>query len=671
MGIFTKKPIPDSEAGITDMTNNIGTMQDDVATIITDKNHQASPLKGLRKFGVGLQTNGRSKEIQRDLAEVYTDNDGQIPDLTRLDRSERPLWQTILYSLVAVFAVLLAVSIAGFLVFSSLNSETFTNERVVFKIEPPISIVSGQDQVYTIIISNNEKVNLYNLNIALLYPDTFQYVSGTPEASGDKKNTWDISVLKIGETKEIKLTGRISAPLNSIQNLSGMMTFKPENLNADFNQKSSVDLGVNSSVLVMTIEGEEKVLANKNTEYVVTLKNIGAEILKEIEVTAEFPKGFIASSSTPENKDGFNNVWTITGLATSTGDTATTSERKIRIRGNYSGIIDSGNQEMKIKADLKTGSNAVLLAEQSFVTSVVKSQLNLSLIINGSGVDQAVGFGDTLFYTLSYKNTGQDELKNIELKANLNSEVLDWDTLLDANSGKKKGNAIIWTGKEVAKLLSLRPGDEGEVSWQIKVNDLAILNQADVTKFNIENFAEAKVTNKDGVSETVVSKAVINSINSDLSLQASARYYNEDNIALGAGPIQPKAGSASSYNIKLTLANNLHNIGNIIVTAVLPKNVNWDNKEFHNTGDVAYSANARKITWMISKLPKTAQNTEANFNLSITPTEGDMGRVLILLPEVVMIAKDLDTGADISKSIKAITTSFNDPILGQIDGIVQ
>jgi len=670
MSIFTKKPIIDDNDEIAEMENNVGTMQDDVARTLAKKNRSGFLGRNAKRAGAG-PVSGRSKEIQRDLADVYTDNDGQIPDLTRLDKSERPLWQTILYVLVAVFSVLLAVSVAGFLVFSNLNGETFTNERVSFKIEPPIAVVSGQDQNYNLIISNNEKVNLYNLNINLLYPDTFRYVSGTPEASGDKKNVWDISVLKVGETKVIQLTGRITADLNSIQNLSGVLTFKPENLNADFNQKASVDLGINSSILAMTIEGEEKVLANKKTDYAVTLKNIGSDALSGIEVAAEYPKGFVFVSSVPAAKEGFNNIWTIDKLATSTADAAITSLYKIVISGNYSGVADTGNQEMKIRASSKSAGKSLLLAEQSYASNVVKDQLSLSLVVNASAEDQSVSFGDLLFYTLSFKNTGQDELKNIELVAEMKSEVLDWDTLMDENRGKKKGETITWTGKEAPQLLSLRPGEEGEISWQIRVKDLSAVNQADVSKYNIENSVTAKVTNKDGSTDTIASKVITNSINSDLSLQAAARYYDENNLALGAGPIQPKAGSASSYNIKLTLSNNLHNVGNIIVTAILPKNVNWDNKESHDTGNVAYSAQARKITWMISKLTKSAQGASANFNLSITPTENDMGRVLILLPEVQMVAKDLDTGADISKIIKAITTSFNDPILGQVSGIVE
>ncbi len=669
MSLFTKKPVEDSDDEVAEMESNIGTMQDDVAKVITNKNRGGLMTKSRRNNGD--RQSGRSKEMQRDLADVYTDNDGQIPDLTRLDRADRPLWQTILYSLVAVFAVLLAVSIAGFFVFSNLNKESFTNERVAFKIEPPIAIVAGQDQTYTIIISNNENVNLYNLEAILLYPDSFQYVSGTPEATGDKKNTWDISVLKIGETKEIKFTARLNADVNSVQNLSGTLTFKPENLNADFNQKASVDLGVNSSVLAMAISGPDKVMSDQSTQYVVSLSNVGVDTLKNIKVSAEFPSGFVPASSTPAADDGFNNVWTISALATSTAGNASTSAKQIIIRGKYSGVADSGNQEFKVRAELMNAGSALLAAEQSFTSNIIKDQLDLSLVVNGSAVDQAVSFGDLLFYTLTYKNTGQDPLKNIILTANLNSQVLDWNTFIDNNSGKTSGNIITWTGKEAPQLLNLQPGESGELSWQIRVKDLAGLNQAEVTKFSIENTASAQVTNKDGATDTVTGKVLTNSINSDLSLQAAARYYDENNLALGAGPIQPKSGSASSYNIKLTLANNLHNIGNIIVTANMPKNVNWDGKETHDTGDIAYSAKARKITWMISKLPKAAQGAEADFNLSITPTDNDIGRVLILLPEISLVAKDLDTGADISKTIKAITTSFNDPIVGQVSGIVE
>lgn len=665
MPLFAKKEIGDDSQDAVELENNIGTMQDDVAKAMSAKNKGGKILTSCFK-----RATGRTKEIQRDLADVYTADDGQIPDLTKLDKGDRPLWQTILYTLTAVFAVLFAASVIGFLVFANLNNQSFTNEKVLFKIEPPIAIVAGQEQEYTILISNNERVNLYNLNVDLLYPDGFQYVSGTPEATGERKNLWDFSVLKVGETKEIKFKAKLSAAVGTVSTLSGNLTFKPENLNADFKQKASVDLGVNSSVVIIGIEGPDHTLANQKVEYTVKLRNIGEEKLKDLEVSVEYPQGFVPASSTSELKAGSNNTWLLPELATSTDVNATSSEKKITVRGDFSAAAESGNKEIKFRVTAKKGGDYILMAEQSLVTEVVKDSLELSLVINGSGEDQSVGFGDLLFYTLTYKNAGREELKNIEVSASLVSEILDWSTLLDDNKGKLRGNTLTWTGKEVPQLLNLRPGEQGEISWQVRLKDLEALSGEDVSKYSVENTANAKVKLADGSTSEVKSKTVITSINSDLSLKAQARYYDEDNIALGAGPIQPQAGEASSYNIKLSLSNNLHDIGVIEVSALLPKNVNWDNKVNFTTGEITYNKSTRKVVWKISRLAKTAKGTSANFNVSITPQESDIGRVLILLPEVKLTAKDLDTGADISKAVKAITTSFNDPILGQVSGIV-
>lgn len=665
MPLFAKKPVEENKE-FDELETNIGTMQDDVAEAIAEKNNHHGLLAGRFK-----KASGRTKQIQRDLAQVYTNGDGEIPDLTRLDKGDRPLWQTILYTLTAVFAVLFVASVVGFLIFSNLNNDSFTNEKVLFKIEPPISIVAGQEQEYTIIIANKEKVNLYNLNIDLLYPEGFVYVSGTPLATGDKANLWDLSVLKVGESKEIKFTAKLSAPLNSIASLSGNLTFKPENLNAEFKQKAAIDLGINSSVVVLSIEGPEQTVANKDLEYKIKFKNIGGEKLADLELIAEYPQGFVPVSSIPELKEGSNNVWSIKELATSTDPAATSTEQQIVIRGNYSAAFDSGNRELKIKINWKKGNEYILMAEQSLVTEVVKDNLEVTLVINGSGEDQSVGFGDLLFYTINYKNTGHEELKNIELSATLNSELLNWQTWLDDNNGKKKNQIITWTGREVPKLLSLRPSEEGEISWQIRLQDLDSVDQSEISKYSVESSVIAKIKLSDGSLSESKSKTIISSINSDLTLKAEARYYDEDNLPLGAGPIQPKAGTASSYNIHLSLANNLHDIGSIEVSAVLPKNINWDNRESHTVGEVSYNKSTGKVVWKISRLPKTAKGTEADFNLSITPQESDIGRVLILLPEIKLTAKDLDTGADISKSLKAITTAFNDPILGQVSGMVE
>jgi len=660
---FIKKPLPaDGIGDFEEASKNVSTMQDGWAQVMTNRNSKKS------KNASASQANGCSPEVQRELAEVYADDDGDIPDMTKLDYEEKPLWQKILYWLTVTVAAIFFISLAGFLILNNLGKESFTNEKVTFKIEPPLAVVSGQEAVYNIIIVNNEKVNLYDLNIDLQYPDAFEYVSATPEAAGDKKNSWNFGVLEVGQTIKIELRAKITAPLNSVHNLAGIVNFKPENMNSDFQQKMSVDLGVNSSVIVLDVSGPDKSLANQNVEYTVRVRNNGLSPLADLELVADYPQGFVLASTTPDPKDGLKNIWEISKLATST-ENSTSSDLIFKINGNYSGVVDSGNQEMKIKANLKHDSEYILQTESTVITNVVKDQMNLTLVINGSGEDQPVGFGDLLLYTLNYKNTGQDELKDVTLTAELNSDILDWDSVRDEHGGKKTAGKITWTGKQVPQLLTLRPGEEGSITWQVRIKEMANIEDLVAAKLSVENQAKAefKSGNEDA---SVQSKMIVNSINSDLGLSAGARYYDENNIALGSGPISPKAGEVSSYNIKLSLQNNLHDVSGLEITAALPVNVNWDSKENHDTGDINYSSLTKKVTWSISRLSKKATGANFDFNISLTPKEADIGRVLVLIPEIKLTGRDTETGATISKTIKAITTSFEDPILGQISGIV-
>ncbi len=669
MKLFSSKQIKDDieSAEENPMLSKISTMQDDLAGDIIKKNKRRTLTENFRF--VGRKTN----TIQRDLASVYTNEDGTIPDLTKLETGDKPFWQKLLYFLTISLFILLISAIAGFWVYSNFTNDTFTNEKITFKIEPPIAVVAGQEQDYRILITNKEKVNLYNLNIELQYPEGFEYVSSTIQSGGEKNNLWDFSVLKVGESKEIVFTAKLTAGIGSVNSLSGTLTFKPENLNADFKQKDTVDLGVNSSVVSLSLEGPEKILANQKIDYKIKLNNFGKDILNDLEVVATYPQRFSYEKASIEPKDGSDNIWEISNLATSSIETtATSSVKEIIISGNYSAIDDSGDHIFSVIVNSKNKlGEKIVLAEQTFNTAVVRDQLKLSLVINGSGQDQPIGFGETLFYTLSYKNASTEEIKNIELVAFLDSQLLDWSAISEVSGGKIKDNKITWTGKEISKLLSLRAQEEGEITWTIRVKDLEDINRQTITKFSIENKISASFKNVNNESSEVTLKPIINSINSDLSLSAQARYYNDDNLPLGAGPITPKIGEPSSYNIKIDLANNLHDIANIVVSLSLPKNVSWDDKDDVDTGSLVYDRSAHKVLWRISKLSKTAKGASANFNVSITPQESDFGRVLVLVPEIKLSAKDIDVGSDINKTVRAITTAFDDPILGKLSGVVE
>lgn len=638
---------------------DVQTMQDDIVDALNlKKNHQSAKKE--------LTT--AEKEIQRNLTQVYTDSDGEIPDMTKLEKGQRPTWKTVLYTAIIILAIFLTVSLAGFFIFLNWEKQdSFTNEKITFKIEPPITVVSGQSAEYVVIITNKEKVNLYNAKVTLIYPENFEYQSSEPQAGGEKNNQWDFSVLKIGETKEIKIRGQAIASLDTALTFKGEMEFKPANLNADFKQAAIADVKVAASVISLDIVGPEKALLADAVEYTINYQNTDKEReFSDLQLVVEYPEGFVLDSADPETAAEQNNIWPIKTLAAE-------GSGKVVIKGNYS-ASKGGNHEFKARIQLKQGEDYYVQAEKTLVTDVVKDQLNLQLVVNGSAEDQPIGFEDLLIYTLSYENTGQEILKNIEITAHLNSEILDWDSLKDENKGTVKNQTIAWMGKQIPQLLKLNAGEKGEISWQVRVKNASVVSDGQISRFAVEAWAQALIKQIGETTQNIEvrSKTVTNSINSDLSLNAAARYYNEENVALGLGPVTPTVGKTSTYNIKLDLDNNLHEIKDLRIEAILPKGkVKWANKESHNLGDLIYDSSANKVVWLISDLAKNVSDEEANFNIGITPAGEDAGRVLILVSEIRLTGQDKTTGAAISKNLKALTTAFNDPILGPVAGIVE
>lgn len=648
-------PIPPAEDVVPESVYDLSThtIQDDVAGLISDKNHIVKSTKPIK---------ASQSDVQRQLADVYTDGDGNIPDLTQLERLQRPLGQTILSAIVIAVVVLFVVAVAGFFVFQKINGDSFTNERIILNIEPPISIISGQPATYTVTMINKEKVDLYNLELKLDYPDAFAFASADPAPKVDSDNRWDISVIKPGETKKIALVGTLIAPINSVKTMHGALSFKPANLNATFKQEKTVDIVINSSIISLNVQGPNSILAGQNATYTVAYKNTSDQPIKDLKINIDYPDGFTTSSSTPLSDENTTDTWTIAELASST-------EGIITVTGKYDSLVEGGNHELKASASLPYQNDRYLQNETTFVTNVVKDQLGLQLVVNGSAEDQSISFGDLLVYSLTFKNTSQDTFTNVTLVAHLDSDILDRDTIQGDKMGKIDGSTITWTGKELPALLSLAPGQVGTITWQVRVKDSQLAITDAVKRLNVESYVEALVV-KDGITTKTTSKKITHNLSSDMKLGAQVRYYDADSAPLGSGPITPKPDQTSTYNVKVDLTNNLHDVKDIRVTATLAKGVTWANNERHSTGDIAYTPGINKVSWVISRLPKTAKDTSANFNVSIKPTIDDAGKVLLLISDITLNAIDIETGAEINQSVKGLTTAFDDPTLGPVDGIV-
>ena len=577
------------------------------------------------------------------------------------------------YLLLALFFALIAWVLYS-LIFPAAKFET---ERVILEIAGPQSLLSGQDIAYTIKYGNQERVNLNNAELNVYFPENFVLTETAPLSSSaadnpgatSRINNWKLGQLKVGQTGEIEIKGRIIAEKGK-QTLTASLSYKPENFNSEFEKNAILETEIASAILSLNIDGPTQITADEKVTYKLTYQNNLKDTEKNSKITVIYPPGFIVEKSKPApsaEKPALRdagNIWYKDNLEFNQPET-------IEITGSFA-QGSSGKKDLKAKIEIKDGANLILSEEKTLSTAIVKEGLLLNLIINGSTDSRPVILGDYLNYSITFRNNGQSTMADLEVTATLDGEILDWSSIDDKNKGLILGDQIIWDKNLVPALALLPSGNSGSIDFRIKTKDMSFVAGLTGDKLQATSLAEIKIGQINGQENNSILKstAIITKINTDLDLRVAGRYFNDDNITVGSGPIPPKVGAATSYQISWTVTNTLHEVKNIKIKTVLPANISWTGVSGIATGQLAYDPTAREISWQINRLPVGVTELTASFNVSLTPSEDQVGKILILTPETTLEAVDSETNAPINLTREAITTNLETDPIAKGKGVV-
>ena len=170
----------------------------------------------------------------------------------------------------------------------------------------------------------------------------------------------------------------------------------------------------------------------------------------------------------------------------------------------------------------------------------------------------------------------------------------------------------------------------------------------------------------------VSSNEIINNINTDIELRVEGRYFDDDNIAVGTGPLPPVVGEKTTFRIYWSIANSLFEVSDVKVTTRLPEGVDWADKFLVKVGEINYSSKNREISWTINRLPPNKNFDDINvwFDVFVIPTKNQVRKLLILTDQTDLTATDKSTNAQITKTGKAITSNLEDDPIGGGKGLV-
>ncbi len=574
--------------------------------------------------------------MRKNLRAIYEGADGKLPDFTKLSHKQKSAFRGLLVKSIIVLFALSLIAWTGFLLFSQGFFEQ--NQTLSISIEGPDSVRAGEEVSYKIRYDNTGDIPLAALEMKLNIPNSFHLISAIPEATEELQ--WTIGSLTPRSDGAITVTGIFLSEVPSSQRLQTLFTYKPANFSSDFQDIETKLVEIKDSVASLSINGPEKALAGDEITYEINIKNTGKDPIFNLRLLPLLSEDFTLSKSDPERVEG-EDFWTVTGLKPG-------ELESISLTGTFT---SSANGEIPIGARIGFIADETFLiqSEKNVVTDVLGGAVSFHLIIDGSAEDQTAQPNETLRGSIDFSNTGSDTAEDITFTLSLLADAalpINWEKA-DLAGGQRDGNSITWTKKEIESLEELESGDTDVIDFSLPLKQGD--DQAD--QFSVK--LEALIARVGSIKSTRVieSTPIVISINSDASLSVHARYFSEDNEPLGSGPLPPTVNETTSYRVYWTIDNSLHDLENVEVSTILPQDIVWTDKSQTEIGTITFNQTTKQISWKIPKLPTSVPQPSGWFNLSISPSEQDIGTFLKLTNPTAFEATDSVTQDNITTEI--------------------
>lgn len=563
--------------------------------------------------------------------------------------------------LIALITLTVIVGIAVVILY--IGRLSFDPDNVSLEIKAPEAAQAGQQLVFSIKYKNRTRVPLKSASLTFHSPKYFT------EVEGAQLKQWDIGNIPPGGEGTLEVQGRIFGPENSIKYAQARLSFWPTGFNSPFEKWASTTVIITSLPLLVDLEAPREVTSGQQIEYTLDWENISDTAFENIEIRFQYPDGFefLASSPSPS---GENHIWKFIEIPSR-------SKGQIRIMGTLSGDLEEHKIVRAILGGIWDG-QFVKYLETVSTSQISAFPLIITQLVGGEPYYNA-NWGQLLKVQIRYKNTADIGAKEAIIKCRLQGEALDFSTLsLGRGFFDAQTNTIIWSAAANPELMVLSAGEEGEVSFSVKLKELP-----PVTKFSDKNFTislqalidSPTVPIPPGEERIVGQDLLAIKVNSRISLAAIGFYQEETVDIVNSGPIPPQVGSATTYTIHWYLTNLTNDLEEVEVEADIPDGVSWTGKFLPADARLRYNERTGKLFWDVGELPANTgtllPTKKAVFQLSVTPSLPQVGKEIILLENPRARAKDSFTGAEFSSWGKSITTSLpDDPSIGEKGGIV-
>ena len=539
-------------------------------------------------------------------------------------------WAVKKWWLVAIIVVVLIGAIIGLaLLFAKPAPKVVQLDytKVKATISAPTTLAQGTPGTWEILVENSEPVALTNVFVELKFDPVFQFskeISPSPE--NPQGTQYKIARLDAVDGRspsvKIRFEGILTGKPDIETIMTGNVSYVPEIAANKLGNVSSIAVKesrtkiTSPEVDLTLVPTQDQVQNNGEAEYTATLTNRTDREFRDLRVRMKYPDGVNAftytsseyiSSNTLAPKtspDDGTDTWLISRLA---GGGVHTLKVRGKIFGANNAKLTFG-VSVAVKA---SGNNYQVIRETYKDVTILAQPITLSTKIDGKDSFQIFAPDETLNFVVTYANDSQKTLTDVALTSFIDdpANVLDLSTIAFSGGerGDIAGNQITWRATRVPQLQTLRPSQNGQLKFSVKVKPLTtFLNpNLDQTKYTLRPGIQAKAQNLEQIEATgILYKG-----------KGALEFTQDDTVLKGKNPTT----NNDIYTVTWRIRTWQNEVTDVTVRAISPLEPgSWLNKitPEANSSSITYNKSSGEIIWSLGKVGSYIGRSNSEITIS-------------------------------------------------------
>ena len=436
----------------------------------------------------------------------------------------------------------------------------------------------------------------------------------------------------------------------------------PASISASLQKRGEVEVKVKNPDVSLDLAFPETIFSGEEVEIKTSYKN-GLEPKGDnyrMELKLNYPPDFEVVSRDPEPK-GENNNWRLIDIGLREGAVAFKGSIELPDDSNFS-----------VQAELIM---RILGKEYPVISATKNIAVNpspLAFRIGLGSAKETVEPGEKLTYFIQYKNNASVPLEDTVVSAHLTGEMFDMSTLETSGAADLLNKTLIWSPVQIKELEILEPGEEGQVSFTIKIkNNYPIQSQSKNFILKVDARMESPTVPPPlNISKTVNFGSLEIKVAGKLTLEAGAYFRDTSAKIVNSSPLPPKAGIPTNFTIHWDLTSIGSSLGEVEVRAKLENRVSFTGKVKSSIdAKPQFNSDTGEVVWKIDNLRD--QMPQAGFQIEAVPSVSMVGQYMPLLGTTEVRAIDNFTGLEIRDSAPPLTTRLrSDATVKENEGLV-